>query len=92
MNEHNDIFGFDTPSGILDSYEPDTIDTIDETADAIEDIIDDADADTTDTSGESQQVVACLLAQHYAYMEKRVRLLTWAVIALAAFIVAKELA
>ena len=39
----------------------------------------------------SQAAASLLLAQHYAYMEKRVRLLTWAVVAVAAYLMLKEL-
>ena len=91
MKNNSDVFGFDAQPGILDAYEPDPLDTLDEAAAAVDDILENADTGSDDPSGESQEMAASLLAQHYVYMEKRVRLLTWAFIALAAYIVLKEL-
>ena len=60
------------------------IDSVEEVSAAVDDIIDSsAESDNSQT--------AFLLAQHYASMERRVRMLTWTVVALAAVVLLKEL-
>lgn len=94
MNEYNDIFGFNTPSGILDDYEPDTLDTLDEAAAALSGIGSQAgDAAATDASEQLYAMAEALQPVVYVAREtvRRVRLLTWAVVAIAIVLVLKEM-
>lgn len=88
MNKYNDVFGLDAQPDILDVYEPDPLDTLDEAAAAVDDILGGV-ADEPET--DDTQATAAFMLAHYAGMEKRVRLLTWAVVAVAAYLMLKEL-
>ena len=91
-DENTDIFGFDAPSGIED-YEPDTIDTLDEAAEILAGIGDGAEAGAADEAVQSISDMADAL-QPVVYVARetvrRVRLLTWAVVAIAIVLVLKE--
>lgn len=69
----------------------DTIDNAAETSAAVDEIIETVTNEVETNTENSQAAASLLLAQHYAYMEKRVRLLTWAVVAVAAYLMLKEL-
>ena len=62
-----------------------TIDSLEEVSAAVDGIVNGSDA----PDGNAQ--AASVLAMHYACMEQRVRMLTWAVLALAAVVLLKEL-
>ena len=73
-------------SGCFGGAQPTANETIDNAAEvsaAVDDIINDT--ATTDDNAQA----AFVLAQHYAFMEQRVKMLTWAVVALAAVLVLK---
>ena len=61
------------------------IDSLEEVSAAVDGIVNGSDA----PAGNAQ--AASVLAMHYACMEQRVRMLTWAVAALAAVVLLKEL-
>lgn len=88
MKNNSDIFGFDAQPDILDTYEPNPIDTLDEAEAAVDDILDGV---TSEPETDDTQATAAFMLAHYAGMEKRVRLLTWVVVALAAYLMLKEL-
>ena len=92
-DENTDIFGFDAPSGIFEDYEPDTIDTLDEAAEILAGIGDGAEAGAADEAVQSISDMADAL-QPVVYVARetvrRVRLLTWAVVAIAIVLVLKE--
>ena len=79
-------------SGLFGSKQPanDTIDNAAEVSAAVDAIIEDAVATNDDTAADPA-TAALMLAQHYAFMERRVKMLTWAVVALAAVVLLKEL-
>ena len=93
-DESNDVFGFNETSGILDAYEPDTIDNLDEAAEVLAGIGDGAEAGAVDEAVQSLSDMADAL-QPVVYVARetvrRVRLLTWAVVAMAAVLVIKEI-
>lgn len=72
-------------SGCFGQTKPDTIDNAAEVSAAVDDIMGGAGAQADNSQA------AFVMAQHYAFMEQRVRMLTWAVVALAAVLVMKEL-
>lgn len=88
MKNDRDIFGFDAQPDILDTYEPNPIDTLDEAAAAVDDILDGV---TSEPETDDTQATAAFMLAHYAGMEHRVRMLTWAVVLLAIYIVIKDL-
>lgn len=88
MKNNSDIFGFDAQPDILDTYEPDPIDTLDEAAAAVDDILGGV---TSEPETDDTQAAAAFMLAHYAGMEKRVRMLTWAVVAMAAYLMLKDL-
>ncbi len=88
MNKNSDIFGFDAQPDILDTYEPNPIDTLDEAAAAVDDILDGV---TSEPETDDTQATAAFMLAHYAGMEHRVRMLTWAVVLLSVYIVLKEI-
>lgn len=74
-------------SGCFGGSQPaanETIDNMAEVSAAVDDII--SDTGTVSSSASA----AVVLARHYAYMERRVRMLTWAVVALAAVALLSE--
>lgn len=92
-NENNDVFGFDVTPGILDAYEPDTIDNLDEAADVLSGIGAGAEASAANEAVQSLSDMADAL-QPVVYVARetvrRVRLLTWAVVAIVVYLVLME--
>lgn len=78
-----------TASGCFGSPQPsnDTIDNVEEISSTVDGIIENID----ENAGSDADTAASLLATHYLYMDKRIRLLTYAVVALAAVVIVKEL-
>lgn len=70
--------------GGSNTYTGEVIDNIDEVSVAVDDIV----CDTRPEATKNQ--AAYMLVQHYAYMEQRVRMITWAVVALAIVVLLKE--
>ena len=66
-----------------------TIDNAAELSAAVDGILETVAAEAND---ENQDVAALVMAQHYAYLNNRVRMITWAVVAIAAYIIFKEIA
>ena len=70
--------------------QPEVIDNAAEVSAAVDDIMDGAACPQCDVD-DGNQLAASLLLMHYAGMDRRVRLLTYAVVAMAVYILVKEI-
>lgn len=90
---NTDVFGFDLPSGILEPYEPEAIDNLNEAADVLGDIGAGVDASAANEAVQQLADMAVAL-QPVVYVARetvrRVRILTWAVAAIVLYLVLKE--